>query len=124
MCGKREIIIGFYPKTVFNNTCNYLFFSFQRLQSCAFPDESGSRELQIARDSFESRWKNISRKVGHLLRQNQDRVTLSKEFRDDYKQFVTWLRTFENQVTVPSGRCEDLHELSLEISRLQVRRRV
>ena len=74
----------------------------------------------MARDSFELRWKNISRNVGHLLRQNQERVTLSKEFKDDYKQFVNWLRSFENQVMVPSGRCEDLHELSLEISRLQV----
>jgi hypothetical protein len=97
-------------------------FSLQRLQSCAFPDEDGSSDLQIARDSFESRWKKITRNVGHLLRQNQDRITLCKEFRDDYKQFITWLRTFENQVTVPSGRCEDLHELSLEISRLQVKR--
>ena len=97
------------------------FLSLQRLQSCAFPGENDTSDLQIARDSFESRWKKISRNVGHLLRQNQDRVTLCKEFRDDYKQFITWLRTFENQIAIPSGRCEDLHELSLEISRLQVR---
>lgn len=77
--------------------------------------------MQNARDSFESRWKKISRNVGQLLRQNQDRITLCKEFRDDYKQFRTWLRMFENQLIIPSGRCEDLHELSLEISRLQVK---
>ncbi|XP_028409075.1 nesprin-1-like [Dendronephthya gigantea] len=90
-----------------------------RLQSCAFPDDGDAGDLQIARDSFESRWKKISRNVGQLLKQNQDRIALCKEFRDDYKQFITWLRTFENLVTIPSGSCEDLHELSLEISRLQ-----
>ena len=101
-------------------TFDHVFF-LQRLQSCAFPDEGDTRDLQIARDSFESRWKNISRNVVQLLRQNQDRIALCKEFRDDYKQFMTWLRAFERQVVIPSGGCEDLHELSFEISRLQVR---
>lgn len=106
---------------IYDGRSKLRFFFLQRLQSCAFQDKDSSRDLQFARDSFESRWKKISRNVGHLLRQNQDRIKLCKEFRDDYKQLVAWLRTFENQVVVSSARCEDLHELNLEISRLQVK---
>ena len=51
---------------------------------------------------------------------SQDRITLCREFTNDYKQLTTWLGVFENKVSIPGGRCEDLQELSLEISRLQV----
>ena len=100
-----------------------IFFFWQKLQTCsnAFPDQNDTRNLQMARDTFESRWKRICRNVSHRLRQTQDRIALCREFNEDYKQFSTWLRSFENKVSIPCGRCEDLQELSLEIARLQVR---
>ena len=98
----------------------HFHFHFQKLQSCSFPDQSDTRSLQFARNSFETRWREICRDVTQQLRHSQDRITLCREFTNDYKQLTTWLGVFENKVSIPGGRCEDLQELSLEISRLQV----
>ncbi|XP_046859809.1 nesprin-1-like isoform X2 [Xenia sp. Carnegie-2017] len=90
-----------------------------RLQSCNFPHENDSNDIETARNNFELRWQKITRDVGTLLKQSRDRIALCNEFREDYKQFMTWQRAFRSQVSLPGGSCDDLREVNCEMSRLQ-----
>lgn len=47
--------------------------------------------LRFTRESFESRWDNVSKTTQTRRRQAEERFALCKEFWNEYRKFVEWL---------------------------------
>jgi hypothetical protein len=80
---------------------------FQRLERdrTACSTEEDRRVLRFTRESFESRWENVSKTAQTRKRQSEERFVLCKEFWNEFHRFVEWLDETEKALgTALSGK--------------------
>lgn len=86
----------------------YVFIDvIQRLERdrTACSTEEDRRVLRFTRESFESRWENVSKTAQTRKRQSEERAVLCKEFWNEFRKFVEWLDETEKALgTAVSGR--------------------
>jgi len=66
--------------------------------------EEDHRVLRYTRESFESRWDNVSKTTQTRRRQAEERFSLCKEFWNEYRTFVEWLDETEKALTAAISR--------------------
>ena len=79
--------------------------------------ESDRQALQRSTESFESRWKNVRQAVSTKRRQLEERLSLCKEFWNEYRNFVEWLNEAAHALKMSDEAGE-----GLEVSRSRLKR--
>jgi len=70
--------------------------------ACSTDDDR--RMLRYTRESFESRWDNVSKTTQTRRRQAEERFALCREFWNEYRKFVEWLDETERALSAAVSR--------------------